>query len=318
MKWMSILLAACVTVLSGGVFAQAFPNKPIRFIVPYPPGGGTDLLSRIVAQKLSESMGQPLVIENKPGGGTQIGTELAAKSAPDGYTLLLVSPSFTNNSSLYDKLSYDADRDFEAVTLLASVPLVLVVPPSLPVNNITELIQLAKTKGNMSYAMATGSTPHLAGEMLKFMGGFDAMPIPYRGMAPAYPDLMSGRIHYLFDALSTALPNIRAGKTRAIGVSSAKRSNIAPEIPTLAETGVSGFAADGWFGVVVPKGTPPDIITKLNAETLKVLNDPETRSKINQAGFDLIGTGPKDFAAFMKSDAARWAKLIKQVGIKAE
>jgi len=263
-------------------------------------------------------MGQPLVIENKPGGGTQIGTELAAKSAPDGYTLLLVSPSFTNNSSLYDKLSYDADRDFEAVTLLASVPLVLVVPPSLPVNNITELIQLAKTKGNMSYAMATGSTPHLAGEMLKSMGGFDAMPVPYRGMAPAYPDLMSGRIHYLFDALSTALPNIRAGKTRAIGVSSAKRSNIAPEIPTLAETGVPGFAADGWFGVVVPKGTPPDIITKLNAETLKVLNDAETRSKINQAGFDLIGTGPKDFAALMKSDAARWAKLIKQVGIKAE
>lgn len=314
----SLGCALWLSLTSVSALAQSWPQKPVRFVVPYPPGGGADMLSRIIAQTLTEGLGQPLIIENKPGGGTQIGTELAAKAAPDGYTVLLVSPSFTNNVFLYDKLSYDVERDFQAVTLIASVPLVLVVPTSLPAMNITELIQLAHTQGNMNYAIATGSSPHLAGEMLKLMGGFEALPVPYRGMAPAYPDLMSGRIQFLFDALTTALPNIRAGKTRAIGVSSAKRSSVAPDIPTLAETGVPGFVADGWFGLVVPKDTPPDIIKRLNAATLLALNDPATRAKVNQAGFDLIGAGPEEFTAFMKSDAARWGKLIKQVGIKGE
>ena len=314
----SLGCALWLSLTSVSAWAQSWPQKPVRFVVPYPPGGGADMLSRILAQTLTEGLEQPLIIENKPGGGTQIGTELAAKAAPDGYTVLLVSPSFTNNVFLYDKLAYDVERDFQAVTLIASVPLVLVVPTSLPAMNITELIQLAHTQGNMNYAIATGSSPHLAGEMLKLMGGFEALPVPYRGMAPAYPDLMSGRIQFLFDALTTALPNIRAGKTRAIGVSSAKRSSVAPDIPTLAETGVLGFVADGWFGLVVPKGTPSDIIKRLNAATLLALNDPVTRAKVNQAGFDLIGVGPEEFTAFMKSDAARWGKLIKQVGIKGE
>jgi tripartite-type tricarboxylate transporter receptor subunit TctC len=299
--------------------AQDWPQKPIRFIIPYPPGGGSDALARFLGQKLSENLGQPVIIDNKPGGATIIGTELAAKAPADGYTMVLASPSFTNNVALYSKLPYDPEKDFEAVTLVASVPLVLVAAPSLPANNAKELVALAKTKpGKMSYAMATGSTPHLAGEMLKVMGGIDVLPIPYKGMAPAYPDLLTGRIDYMFDAVSTGLPNIQAGKTKALGVSSAKRSQAAPDIPTIAESGLPGFEAEGWYGIVVPKGTPPAVIAKLNAETLKALADAATAKSIQGAGFDIIGKGPVDFAAYMKSEQARWAKLIKQAGIKAE
>jgi tripartite-type tricarboxylate transporter receptor subunit TctC len=319
---MNLFVRAAVlafALASGLAFGQAWPQKSIRFIIPYPPGGGTDQLGRILGQKLAEELGQPVIIDNKPGAGTNIGTELAAKSAPDGYTMLLASPSFTNNVALYDKLPFDPQKDFDAVTLVASVPLVLVVPPSLPANNITELIALAKAKpGSMSYAMATGSTPHLAGEMLKVMAGIDVAPIPYKGMAPAYPDLLSGRIQYLFDAVSTGLPHIQAGKTRALGVSSPTRSQAAPQIPTLAESGLPGFEAEGWYGIVVPKGTPPDIIAKLNAETLKALADPATAQRIKGAGFDIIAKGPADFTAYMQSEQTRWAKLIKQVGIKAQ
>jgi len=319
---MKPIIRAAVLALafaSGLAFGQAWPQKSIRFIIPYPPGGGTDQLARILGQRLSEQLGQPVVIDNKPGGGTNIGTEIAAKSAPDGYTMLLASPSFTNNVALYAKLPFDPERDFDAVTLVASVPLVLVVPPTLPANNVVELIALAKAKpGSMSYAMATGSTPHLAGEMLKVMAGIDVLPIPYKGMAPAYPDLLSGRIQYLFDAVSTGLPHIQAGKTRALGVSSPKRSQAAPQIPTLAESGLPGFEAEGWYGIVVPKGTPPDVIARLNAETLKALADPATAQKINGAGFDIIAKGPAEFAAYMRSEQTRWAKLIKQAGIKAE
>jgi tripartite-type tricarboxylate transporter receptor subunit TctC len=311
---------ALVLILTPAIaLAQAWPQKSIRFIIPYPPGGGTDALARFLSQKLSENLGQTVVVENKPGGATIVGTELAAKAPPDGYTMLLASPSFTNNVALYSRLSYDPEKDFDPVTLVASVPLVLVAAPSLPANNVTELIALAKKKhGAMSYAMATGSTPHLAGEMLKSMGGIDVLPVPYKGMAPAYPDLLTGRIDYMFDAVSTGLPHIRAGKTKALGVSSPKRSQAAPDIPTIAESGLPGFAAEGWYGIVVPKGTPPDIIAKLNAETLKALADPATAKSIQGAGFDIIGKGPAEFKAYMRSEQSRWAKLIKQAGIKAQ
>ena len=313
----ALLLA--LAIAPSTVMAQAWPQKPIRFIIPYPPGGGTDALARFLSQKLADNLGQPVVVENKPGGATIIGTEIAAKSPPDGYTMLLASPSFTNNVALYSTLSYDPEKDFDAVTLVASVPLVLVVPPSMPANNVTELIALAKKKpGGMSYAMATGSTPHLAGEMLKQVAGIDVLAVPYKGMAPAYPDLLTGRIDYLFDAVSTGLPNIQAGKTKALGVSSPKRSQVAPNIPTLAETGLPGFEAEGWYGIVVPKGTPPEIIAKLNAETQKALADPATAKNIQGAGFDIISKGPADFSAYMKAEQTRWAKLIKQAGIKAE
>ena len=319
---MQRFIRALVLALAIGpalAIAQAWPQKPIRFIVPYPPGGGTDVLARILAQKLADNLGQPVVVDNKPGGATMIGTELAAKSPPDGYTMVLASPSFTNNVALYPKLSYDPEKDFDAVTLVASVPLVLIVPPSLPVSNVTELIALAKSKpGKLNYAMATGSTPHLAGEMLKVMGGIDVVAVPYKGMAPAYPDLLSGRIDFLFDAVSTGLSNIQAGKTRALGVSSPKRSQAAPNIPTLGETGLPGFEAEGWYGTVVPKGTPPEIIAKLNSETMKALADPATAEKIGGAGFDIIAKGPAEFTAYMRSEQSRWAKLIRQADIKAE
>ena len=312
--------AVAFALLPAVAQAQAWPQKSIRFIIPYPPGGGTDALARFLSQKLGENLGQSVVIDNKPGGATIIGTEIAAKAPADGYTILLASPSFTNNVALYpNKLPYDPEKDFDAVTLVASVPLVLVSSPSLPANNVRELIALAKTKpGAMSYAMATGSTPHLAGEMLKVMGGIEVLPVPYKGMAPAYPDLLTGRIDYMFDAVSTGLPNIQAGKTKALGVSSPKRSQAAPDIPTMSESGLPGFEAEGWYGIVVPKGTPPDIVAKLNAETLKALADPATAKSIQGAGFDIIGKGPAEFAAYMKSEQARWAKLIKQANIKAE
>ena len=312
-------LVLALAIAPALALAQAWPQKPIRFIVPYPPGGGTDALARFLSQKLAENLGQPVVVENKPGGATIIGTDIAAKAAPDGYTMLLASPSFTNNVALYPKLPYDPEKDFDAVTLVGSVPLVLVVPPTLPVNNVTELIALARSKpGQMSYAMATGSTPHLAGEMLKVTAGIDVQAIPYKGMAPAYPDLLTGRVHFLFDAVSTGLSNIQAGKTRALGVSSPKRSQAAPQIPTLAESGLPGFEAEGWYGIVVPKGTPPEVIAKLNAETQKALADPTTAKNIQGAGFDIIAKGPSEFNAYMKAEQGRWAKLIKQAGIKAE
>lgn len=314
-----LALACLVSPVLGHAQAQAWPQKPIRWVVPYPPGGGTDVLARILGQKLSENLGQPVIIDNKPGGATIIGTEIAAKSPPDGYTMLLASPSFTNNVALYQKLPYDPEKDFDAVSLLATVPLVLVAPPSLPANNVAELIKLAKAKpGSMSYGMATGSTPHLAGEMLKEMGGIDVTPVPYKGMAPSYPDLLSGRIQFIFDAVSTGLPHIQAGKTKALGVSSPKRSQAAPQIPTLAESGLPGFEAEGWYGIVVPKGTPPDVVARLNAEMMKALNDPATADKIKSAGFDIIAKGPADFNTYMRNEQARWSKLIKQAGIKAE
>ncbi len=314
------LVASFVVALAPSLAAaQAWPQKSIRFIIPYPPGGGTDALARFLSQKLGENLGQTVVVENKPGGATIIGTEIAAKAPPDGYTILLASPSFTNNVALYPKLAYDPEKDFDAVTLVASVPLVLVSAPSLPANNVKELIALAKTKpGAMSYAMATGSTPHLAGEALKVMGGIDVLPVPYKGMAPAYPDLLTGRIDYMFDAVSTGLPHIQAGKTKALGVSSPKRSQAAPNIPTMSESGLPGFEAEGWYGIVVPKGTPPEIVAKLNAETQKALADPATAKSIQGAGFDIIGKGPADFATYMRSEQARWAKLIKQANIKPE
>ena len=319
---MTSLIRALVLALAiapAFALAQAWPQKSIRFIIPYPPGGGTDALARYLSQKLGENLGQPVVIDNKPGGATIIGTEIAAKSPPDGYTIVLASPSFTNNVALYPKLSYDPEKDFDAVTLVASVPLVLVAAPSLPANNMTELIALAKTKpGAMSYAMATGSTPHLAGEMLKAMAGIDVLPVPYKGMAPAYPDLLTGRIDYMFDAVSTGLPNIQAGKTKALGVSSPRRSQAAPNIPTISESGLPGFEAEGWYGIVVPKGTPPEIIARLNAETQKALADPATAKNIQGAGFDIISKGPAEFSAYMKAEQTRWAKLIKQAGIRAE
>ena len=319
MKLLVQALALALTIASGAAAAQAYPNRPLRFIIPYPPGGGTDQLARILAQKLQDDMGQPVVLDNKPGAATIIGTELAAKSPADGYTMVLASPSFTNNVALYPKLPYDPEKDFDAVTLVASVPLVLVAPPSLPANNVSELVAMAKAKpGSMSYAMATGSTPHLAGEMLKVEAGIDVLAIPYKGMAPAYPDLLSGRIQYLFDAVSTGMPHIQAGKTKALGVTSAKRSGAAPNIPTFVEQGMPEFVAEGWYGIVVPKGTPPDVIAKLNGATLAALADPATAEKIRGAGFDIIAKGPAEFAAYMKSEQARWAKLIRQANIKPE
>lgn len=312
-------LFLALSILPALAAAQAWPQKQIRFIVPYPPGGGTDVLARILAQKLTDNLGQAVVVDNKPGGATVIGTEIAAKAPADGYTWLLASPSFTNNVALYPKLPYDPEKEFEAVTLVASVPLILVVPPSLPVSNVKDLIALAKSQpGKLNYAMATGSTPHLAGEMLKSMGGVDVAAVPYKGMAPAYPDLLSGRIHYMFDAVSTGLPHVQAGKTKALGVSSPKRSQAAPSIPTLAETGLPGFEAEGWYGIVVPKGTPPDVVARINAETMKALADPATAEKIRGAGFEIIGKSPADFNAYMRSEQSRWAKLIKEANIKAE
>lgn len=317
----SILRAVLVALVLVPVLAcaQGWPQKPIRFIVPYPPGGGTDVLARALSQKLGENLGQPLVVDNRPGGATIVGTEIAARAPADGYTLLLASPAFTNNASLRSNLSYDPQGDFDAVTFVATVPLVLVVPATSSAKNVKELIDLAKRNpGKMSYAMATGSTPHLAGEMLKAMAGVSVLAVPYKGMAPAYPDLLSDRVNFMFDALSTGMPHVLAGKTRALGVSSPRRSASAPDVPTIAESGLPGFEAEGWYGIVVPKGTPANIIDQINKATLAALKDSATAKAIQTAGFDIIGRGPSEFAAYMKSEQARWGKLIKEAGIKAD
>lgn len=314
-----VILLLAIAMLTGGALAQSYPHKPIRLLVPYAPGGGTDILARVIGQKLSENLGQPVVVENRPGASCQIATEMVAKGTPDGHLLVLATIAHSINPALYSKLPYDSVKDFAPVTLLASVPLALVVTPSLPAKSVKELIELAKAKpGELIYGMATGSLPHLAGEMFKSMVGVKIVAVPYKGNAPVYPDLISGRVQFMFDALSSALPQVEAGKVRALGVTSAKRSQAAPDMPTLAESGVPGFAADAWYGILAPASTPKEVIIKLHSETVKALNTPSVKERLHSLGYDIIGDSPENFSAYIKAEIVKWGKVVKDSGAKIE
>lgn len=314
-----VFCATCV-VDPPPAFSEDYPGKPIRIIVPYPPGGFNDTLARTLGQKLTEKWGQSVIVDNRPGGGTTIGTNLAAKSAPDGYTLLIVSFAFAVNPALYATLPYDTTKDFAPVVLAASTPNLLVVNPDLPVKSVKELISLAKAKpGKLNYASAgNGSSNHLSMELLKSLTGIDAVHIPYKGSAPAVTDLIGGQVDLMFDNVPNVLQQVKAGKLRAIAVSGRERSPFVKDLPTVAESGVAGFDVSVWFGVVAPAGTPQPVVAKLNAEINRILKLPDIKQTFNSQGVEPAGGTPGEFSAFIAAQAAKWGKVVRDSGAKAE
>jgi tripartite-type tricarboxylate transporter receptor subunit TctC len=314
-------LAALLTVCVSGAWAQAYPTKPIRLVVPFPAGGTTDILAREVGQRLSVTLAQPVVIDNRPGAAGNIGSELVAKSAPDGYTLLMCTVStHAINPNLYAKMPFDHVKDFVPVILVAGVPNVLEVTPALPVNSVADLIKLAKEKpGQINFASSgSGTSIHLSGELFKTMAGVDMTHVPYKGSAPAITDLMGGQVQVMFDNLPSSLQQIKAGKLRAIAVTSAKRAPALPDVPTIAESGLPGFEATSWFGIVAPAGTPPAIIARINADVNQWLQSSEAKEKLLAQGAAAAGGTPEQFAAHIRSETEKWAKVVKASGAKVD
>jgi tripartite-type tricarboxylate transporter receptor subunit TctC len=316
----AVLCSIVIASTAGIAFAQGYPSKPIRFIVGMAAGGATDIMARLIGQKLSESLKQPVVVENHPGAGTSISLDLGAKAAPDGYTLLKVSFSTAVNPSLFPNQPYDVVRDFAPVSQTASMMMFLVVHPSLPVKSVKELIALAKSKpGKLDYAASgIGGATHLAGEMFKSMAGVDMVAIPYKGTAPALNDVLAGIEPIIFEAMPAVLPHVRAGKLRVLAVCNAKRSPLFPDVPTMAEAGVPGYEITTWTGVVVPKRTPKEIVTLLNREIVRSLNMPDVKERFAVMGADPAGSTPEEFSAFIQAEIKKWAKVIKDSNIKAE
>jgi tripartite-type tricarboxylate transporter receptor subunit TctC len=314
-------LVIVLAVIAAGTSAQTYPTRPIRLVVPFPAGGTTDILAREVGQRLSVSFGQPVVIDNRPGAAGNIGSDLVAKSAPDGYTLLMCTVStHAINPNLYAKLPYDHVKDFAPVILVAGVPNVLEVTPSLPVNTVSDLIKLAKEKpGQINFASSgSGTSIHLSGELFKTMAGVDMTHVPYKGSAPAITDLMGGQVQVMFDNLPSSLQQIKAGKLRAIAVTSAQRAPSLPNVPTIAESGLAGFEASSWFGVVAPAGTPQAIIARINADINQWLQSPDAKEKLLAQGAAAAGGTPEQFAAYIRTETEKWAKVVKASGAKVD
>ncbi|HSF46862.1 MAG TPA: tripartite tricarboxylate transporter substrate binding protein [Burkholderiales bacterium] len=319
----ALLLAAAAVLGPGtaGALVQEYPKKPITMIVPYPAGGATDILARALGEKLTASLGQQVVIDNRPGANGNIGAQIAAKAAPDGYTLLMSPAStLTHNPSLYSKMPFDPLKDLAPISIVAETPMVVVVNPAIPAKSIKELVDLAKSKpGALSFASpGTGSSPHLSGELFKVMTKTDMVHVPYKGAAPAVTDLVGGQVQLMFDTIVSSLPHVKSGKLRALAVTPAKRSPLLPELPTVAEAGVPGYEATTWFGLLAPAGTPKPIIEKLHNEVVKILKTPDMKSRLDQLGAEPIGNTPEEFTAAMKQEMAKWAKVVADAGIRLE
>ena len=304
----------------GDVRAQAYPTRPIRFIAPYVPGGGVDFVARVVAGKLSESIGQQVIVENRPGGGTNIGSELVARAVPDGYTLLVGGVPNTVNAVFFKKLPYDVVKDFAPISQMTTAPNILAVHPSLPVRSVKELIALAKTRrGELTFASAgVGSSNHLSGELFRVMAGVDIVHIPYKGGGAAVTDLLAGQVSMYFGTTPSTVPYVRAGRLRALAVTSLKRSRATPDIPTMAEAAIPGFENAAWHGLMAPSGTPAAVIEKLHAEVTRVLRLPEIIERMASQGVDVIGGSPAELAAFIKQDLLKYEKLVKSAGLRVE
>ncbi len=301
------------------VEAQSFPSKPVTVIVPAPPGGTADISMRIIAHKLNENLGQQIVVDNRPGAGGIIASQLAIKAAPDGYTVLMNYTSHAVNPSLYTKLPYDSVKDFAPVTLLGITPLILVVHPSVPANTIAEFIAYAKANpGKLNYGSAAiGGASHLGGELLNIKAGIDIVHIPYKGGAAAVADVISGQIQMGLDSLLVMQPHIKAGKVRALGVTSLKRTEISPNLPAISET-IPNYEANAWFGIMVPATTPREIITRLNVEFVKVLRTPEIKERLTLQGFIAVGNSPEEYSKFLKSEMEKWSNVVRIAGVKAQ
>ncbi|MGI9153762.1 MAG: Bug family tripartite tricarboxylate transporter substrate binding protein [Rubrivivax sp.] len=319
------LLAALLSVValwaspSTALAQQDYPNKPVKWIVPYPPAGTTDVLARIVAQWLTEKMGQPFVVENRPGAGNNIGTEAVIKSPPDGYTMLLVNPANGINATLYKNLNFNFIRDIAPVAGLVRTPNVMEVTNSLPVKTVKEFIDYCKANpGKINMASSgSGTSVHLSGELFKFMTGCDMVHVPYKGAGPALVDLIGGQVHVLFDNLPSSIGHIRSGKLRALGVTSEGREPSLPGVPTVGET-VPGYEATAWFGIGMPKGTPREIINKVNAEVNRALADPKMRERLAELGGKPIAGTPEDFGRVIAAETAKWEKVVTASGAKPD
>jgi tripartite-type tricarboxylate transporter receptor subunit TctC len=313
-----IVIVALTLIIATLAQAQSYPSRPIRYIVPQAPGGSSDTLARIVTQRAGEGLGQQLVVDNRPGATGIIGAEVVARANPDGYTLLQVATSHATNPAMQAKLPYDTLRDFAAISLLSQQPNIWLVHPSLPVRNIKELIAYAKSKpGQLNFASSgTGGSQHLAGELLTSMTGIEMTHVPYKGSPPALVDVLAGRVPLMSSTMPPALPHIKSGKVRAIAVTSAKRSAALPDVPTVAESGVAGYEAIAWQGLVTPAGTPKPVISRINAEFVKALKQPDVAAKLNEQGFETVASTPEWFAQYTRTEIAKWSKVIKAAGIK--
>jgi len=316
------VVALCAGVLGSPLLAQAqsYPDHPIRFVVPYPPGGGTDVIARIVQGKLQAALGQNIVIDNKGGAGGSVGTDLVAKAAADGYTVLFTLNSHTVNPAIYAKLPFDTLKDFEPVGTVASLPQILVANPQFPANNVAELIALAKAKpGTLAYAsVGVGSPGHLAGELFKLRTGTQMTHVPYRGGGPAVTDVMGGQVPLLWVSIPAAAQFVKTGKLKALGVSTLKRSAAFPDVPTLQEAGVPDFEVDSWYAMFVPAKTPRAVVDKLNRALNTTLQDPEIREKLLAQGSEAVGGTPEALGQTVNVELVKWAKLAKDASIKAE
>lgn len=305
---------------AGNAGAQDYPAKPVRVVVPFPPGAGVDIITRLITPKLASAFSQQFVVDNRSGAAGHIGAELAAHAPPDGYTLLLTPASIVISRSLYPKLSYDIEKDFDPVVLIASTPFVLVVHPSLPIKNVKQLIALAKAKPGELYFASTGngSTPHLSTEVFKLRAKINITHVPYKGTPLALTDLLSGQVQMMFANMLSVLPFVKSGRLRALAVSSGKRSPAAPDLPTVAESGLPGFEAATWFGMFALAGTSKGIVTRLNAEVRKILSMPDIRERLISLGADPVGSTPEAFRAYVKSELVKWAKAAKAAGVGIE
>ena len=312
-----VVVLACCAAIAG---AQPYPSKPVRVIVPFPPGAGVDIVTRIFTPRLAAALGQQFIVDNRSGAAGHIGAEVAARAAPDGYTLLLAPGSVVNSQTLYPKLTYNLEKDFDPITPVAAAPFVLVVHPSLPVRNVRELIALAKTKPGQLYYASTGNggTPHLAMEIFRMQANINVVHVPYKGTPSAVTDVIAGQVSMIFANTLSVLPLVKSGRLRALAVSSARRSAAVPELPTVSESGMPGFDATTWFGLLAPAGTPKEIITRINSESRKIGQLSGTRELLISQGADALGTTPEEFRAFIKAELVKWAKVVRTAGVKAE
>jgi tripartite-type tricarboxylate transporter receptor subunit TctC len=318
---LSGLIAALVT--STGMtdtFAQPYPRKPVRMIVAVPPGGPADTLARLVSPRLAEALGQSVVIDNRPGANGNIAYEMAARAVPDGYTFVLVAAGIAINPSLYREVKYDLLRDFAPITQGIAVPNILIVHPSVAANSVKELVALANARpGQLTFASAgNGTSGHLALEQFRLMSGIQVIHVPYKGGGPALGEVIAGQVQALFSIALAAIPQVKAGKVRALAITSARRSALAPELPTVAELGFPGFEVVGWFGWLAPAKTPREIVNRLHGEIVRILNQPEMKERLLGLGADPVGNTSQAFAAFIKSEHDKWARVIRQAGIRAE
>jgi len=316
----TLAAAALAAACAAPAFAQTYPTKPVRIIVPFPPGQASDVIARLVGQKMSENLGQQVVVDNRVGAGGNIGSDMGAKAPPDGYTLTMATAALPISASVYAKLPFDPVKDFATVTLMTVTPLVLIVHPALPVKNVKELVALARSRpGQLNFASSgMGTSHHLSGEMLRTVTGVNIVHVPYKGSQAAHIDLMSGQVAMMFDNILPVRPMVQAGKLKALAVTTPQRSPALPDVPTIAEAGLPNFEAVAWFGMLAPAGTPRDIVTKLNGEIVRVLKLPDVNERLSGMGAIVVGSTPDEFATWMRNEVAKWAKVVKAAGVQPQ